>query len=61
MKEKPEIVHIIRDGEAVTDCCKKTPFELSHADRIVVEDPKKQHQVNCPEYGWKNAVKDKNA
>lgn len=52
--------HIIRDGEAVTDCCKKTPFELPKTDQLVVES-NKPHQVDCPEYGWKNAVKEPHA
>lgn len=50
--------HIIRDGEAVTDCCKKTPFELPQTDQITTAS-NKPHQVDCPEYGWKKAVEEK--
>lgn len=50
--------HIIRDGEAVTDCCKKTPFELPSTDRITTAS-NKPHQVDCSEYGWKRAVEEK--
>lgn len=53
------VTHLIRDGEAVTDCCKKTPFELPRTDEIVSANDKKPHQVDCPEYGWQNAVKEK--
>lgn len=35
----PEIVHLISDGEAVTSCCGRTPFELPRTERISV-DPK---------------------
>jgi len=54
------VTHIIRDGEAVTDCCKKTPFELPGTDRIIVEDGK-SYQIDCPKYGWKQAVKEPHA
>lgn len=37
-----EIVHVIADGEAVTSCCGRTPFELPRMDRITV-DPKLGH------------------
>ena len=50
--------HIIRDGEAVTDCCKKTPFELPRDDKLVTMS-NKPHQVDCSDYGWVKAVKEK--
>lgn len=34
-----EAVHLIADGEAVTSCCGRTPFELPRTDRLTV-DPK---------------------
>jgi hypothetical protein len=39
----PELTHGITDGEAVTGCCGRTPFELSRTERITV-DPA---LVNC--------------
>jgi hypothetical protein len=50
--------HIIRDGEAVTDCCHKTPFELPRTDQLEIASKVSPH-VDCPEYGWKNAVEEK--
>lgn len=55
-----EITHIIQDGKPVTDCCKKTPFELPVRDKLIV-DSHKAHLVNCPEYGWNNSVKEPDA
>jgi hypothetical protein len=34
---KAEIVHLIADGEAVTLCCGRTPFELPRTDRVTVD------------------------
>lgn len=52
----PEVTHIIREGEGITDCCKKTPFELPFTDKIVTLS-NKPHQVTCSDYGWAKAVK----
>lgn len=30
-------VHLIADGEAVTSCCGRTPFELGRYERITVD------------------------
>lgn len=49
------VTHIIREGEGVTDCCKKTPFELPFTDKIVTLSDK-PHQVTCSDYGWSKAV-----
>lgn len=38
-QDAPETVHAIADGEAVTSCCGRTPFELPRMERITV-DPK---------------------
>jgi hypothetical protein len=51
------VTHLIRDGEAVTDCCKKTPFELPRTDKLIVDDGK-SHQIDCSQYGWMGAVKE---
>lgn len=32
-----EPVHLIADGEAVTSCCGRTPFELPRTDRLTVD------------------------
>jgi len=32
-----ETVHLIADGEAVTLCCGRTPFELPRTDRLTVD------------------------
>lgn len=38
MSEQPaERVHLIADGEAVTSCCGRTPFELPRTERITVD------------------------
>lgn len=31
------VVHVIADGEAVTSCCGRTPFELPRTDRITTD------------------------
>lgn len=33
----PERAHLIADGEAVTSCCHRTPFELPRTERITVD------------------------
>jgi hypothetical protein len=47
-----EIVHLIADGEAVTSCCGRTPFELPRTDRITV-DPSLaggcERHCSCPD------------
>lgn len=37
-----EVVHLIADGEAVTSCCGRTPFELPRMDRLTV-NPDRGH------------------
>ncbi len=32
-----ETIHFIADGDAVTSCCGRTPFELPRSDRITVD------------------------
>lgn len=32
-----ERVHLIKDGDAVTSCCGRTPFELPRSERITVD------------------------
>jgi hypothetical protein len=32
-----EVTHLIADGEAVTFCCGRTPFELPRTDRLTVD------------------------
>lgn len=34
---EPEVVHVVADGEAVTSCCGRTPFELPRTERITVD------------------------
>lgn len=42
-KRSAETTHLIADGEAVTLCCGRTPFELPRTDRLTV-DPTRR---NC--------------
>lgn len=37
MGDMTEPVHLIADGEAVTSCCGRTPFELPRTDRMTVD------------------------
>lgn len=32
-----EITHLIADGEVVTSCCGRTPFELPRTERLTVD------------------------
>lgn len=53
-----ETVHFIQDGDAVTRCCGRTPFELPRSDRLIVSPEQLPLYRSCahPEqnvYDWK--------